>query len=326
MKTYRAAIVGCGGIAQVHSGVIGSLPFTKLVACCDIIPERAEKMAAVYGCSSYTSLEKMLELEEIDVLHVCTPHYLHVPMIKAAAEKNIAVFSEKPPAISPEQWQELKTVTSVPVGICFQNRYNRSVQFVRELLTSGKAGKVLGARAFVTWSRGKEYYTKSGWRGSLKTEGGGVLINQSIHTMDLLIYLMGKPLSCEASYHNRHLEDVVEVEDTMEAYIKFDNCAALFYATTAYSADSPVLLELHCESMVIRMEEERVTVIHSDKTREEHIFAAPETPLGKTYWGNGHYTCISEFYKAIDKGQKPPIGISEVEDTVMTMLRAYGRV
>lgn len=322
MKQFKAAIIGCGGIAQVHATVLKHLPCAELVACGDIRPERAEKMAAEYSCRAYSSLEALLEQETIDVLHICTPHYLHTPMVKLAEEKGIAVFTEKPPVISREQWAVLSAVTKVPVGVCFQNRYNKSVQYIRELLNSGKAGKILGARAFVTWCRGEAYYTESGWRGALSTEGGGVLINQSIHTMDLLTYFMGKPTSWESSCHNRHLKGVIEVEDTLEAYIRYGEATALFYATTAYSCDSPVLLELNCENCTIKMEEERVTVLGKDGTRQELQFSQPET-IGKAYWGNGHYLCIADYYKSLDEGTKPPIGLPEVTNTVELMLGVY---
>lgn len=324
MKQYKAAIIGCGGIAQVHAAVLSALGEAVLTACADIRPERAEAMAGEYGCRAYSSLEEMLEKETIDVLHICTPHYLHTPMIKEAEKRGMAVFSEKPPVISRAQWEELKNVTSIPVGICFQNRYNQSTLYMKELLRE-KAGKVLGARAFVTWHRDKEYYTESDWRGSLETEGGGALINQSIHTMDLLIDLIGKPISIQAACHNYHLHGITEVEDTMEAYLLFQDCAALFYASTAYSWDAPVILELHCENLTMKMEEERVTVSHRDQHREEISFPQKETPIGKAYWGNGHYTCIQDFYKALMDGKQPPIGIPQIADTVEMMLNAYGR-
>lgn len=320
----KSAIVGCGGIAQVHAKVLSLLECTELTACADIIPERAQKMAQEYNCRSYSSLEEMLEKESIDVLHICTPHYLHTPMAEAAAEHGIKVFTEKPPVISSEQWEEFHSLKDkVPVGICFQNRYNESVKYIKGLIESGETGKILGARAFVTWCRGEKYYTESGWRGSLKTEGGGVLINQSIHTLDLLTYFLGKPKNIEASYTNHHLKGVIEVEDTLEAYLDFGGCKALFYATTAYSTDSPVMLELHCENMTVRMEEHNVSIRYKDGRKCEMDFPMPETALGKSYWGNGHFACIGDYYTHILKGEKPPIGIDEVETTAKAMLDIY---
>ena len=110
-----------------------------------------------------------------------------------------------------------------PAWALFPKPYNPCTQAVKQLLLSGKAGSVLGVRGFVTWSRGKDYYRNSGWRGSLAREGGGVLINQSVHTLDLMTYFAGKPEEVEASMQNHHLKGVIEVEDTMEAYIRYEN-------------------------------------------------------------------------------------------------------
>ena len=119
--------------------------------------------------------KKCWERERPEVLHICTPHYLHVPMAIYGLEKGCHVFMEKPPAISKEQFAELERAclnAGKKLGVCFQNRYNPSVIEAKRLLASGKAGRILGARGLVTWSRGGAYYTESGWRGRLETEGG----------------------------------------------------------------------------------------------------------------------------------------------------------
>ncbi len=320
---FNCGIVGCGGIAQVHAETLHRLPGVKLSACADIRPERAEAMGEKYGCRSYSSLEEMLEKEKLDALHICTPHYLHVPMAEAAIAKGLAVFTEKPPAISMEQWERFSSLEQKGfLSVCFQNRYNDSVQYCKELLASGKLGKIQGARAFVTWSRDKAYYTESGWRGSLETEGGGVLINQSIHTLDLLTQFLGRPDWTEAKISNHHLKGVIQVEDTMEAYGDFQGIPALFYATTAYCSNSPVLVELSCEKGVLRMEETRVECILNDGSWEEKDFARRET-LGKDYWGSSHGRCIEDFYNRLRKGEKPPIPPSSVKDTAEWMLCIY---
>ena len=221
MENFRVGVVGCGGIAQVHGTVLQHLEGVELVGCADIKPERAQAFAETYGGRAYSSMEELLEHEQLDAVHLCTPHYLHTPMAKLAASRGLHVFTEKPPVMTWEQWAEFRQLEQAPtrVGVCFQNRYNPSVQLLREVLASGKAGKVLGARAFVTWHREAPYYTESGWRGSLQTEGGGVLINQSIHTLDLLGQFLGRATQVEASMMNHHLKGVIEVEDMMEAYL-----------------------------------------------------------------------------------------------------------
>lgn len=320
----KAGIVGCGAIAQVHGQALSRIPAAvTLAAAADIRLERAQAFTGNFGGNAYASLEEMLEKEELDVLHICTPHSLHTPMAQLAAKKGIAVFTEKPPVVTACQWESFAALQEqIPVGICFQNRYNKNVQHVRNIIASGSAGVLKGARAFVTWHRDAAYYTESGWRGSLETEGGGALMNQAIHTMDLLVYLLGAPQALEASVRNRHLKDIIEVEDTMEAFWKVGGAPILFYATTAYSTDAPVLLELHFEHVLLRMEDAGLTCIWKNGKREDISFTQ-EDAQGKAYWGSSHETCIAQFYDCLHRGEPAPIGIPQVKDTMQAVLCAY---
>ncbi len=321
----HAAIIGCGTVAPVHAYALAQLQGVRLVACADIDPERAGNMAREYGLHAYDSMESLLENEQVDVVHLCTPHYLHVPMAQLAASRNKHVFTEKPPAIDRTQWAALvEAARKVRVGVCFQNRYNGSVIKLKELLTCGDLGKVLGARAFVTWSRNKEYYTDSGWRGKQSTEGGGALINQAIHTLDLMVYLLGRPENVAATLSNRHLKGIIDVEDTVEAYMTFHGAPGLFYATTAYSVNSPVFLEIDCENAVVRMEKESLHMLWRDG-REERMEFGHGLPLSKDYWGAAHVPCIRDFYNALENGRDVPIGPMQVQDTVDTMFSIYGK-
>lgn len=325
MENFRVGVVGCGGIAQVHGTVLQHLEGVELVGCADIKPERAHAFAETYGGRAYSSMEELLEHEQLDAVHLCTPHYLHTPMAKLAASRGLHVFTEKPPVMTWEQWAEFRQLEQAPtrVGVCFQNRYNPSVQLLREVLASGKAGKVLGARAFVTWHREAPYYTESGWRGSLQTEGGGVLINQSIHTLDLLGQFLGRATQVEASMMNHHLKGVIEVEDMMEAYLTFGEAHAIFYATTAYCADSPVLVELACENATIRMEEQEVAITWADGSKERHSLTSKPVAGGKAYWGNSHGLCIQDFYRCVREGKPFRNDIAGIADTAELMLSMY---
>lgn len=319
----RAAIVGCGGISAVHAAVLSELPEVQLCACADIRPERAQALAERYGLAAYDSLEAMLREEAIDVLHICTPHALHVPMAEAAAARGIAVFTEKPPAVDRGQWARLLRVSEqVPVGVCFQNRYNAPVQALKARLEADEFGRVLGARAFVTWNRTAPYYTESGWRGRWDSEGGSALINQSIHTLDLLCHLLGTPTQVRSSMQNHHLQGVIETEDTVEARIQFGDRAALFYASTGYCQDAPVFLEVACEKATARIEDGRLRLYRAGGETEDLCFASAE-PLGKGYWGNGHVPCIRDFYECLASGRPYRCSPKHVEDTVSLMLAMY---
>lgn len=321
---YHIGIVGCGGIAQVHAAVLEQLPETALTACADIRPERARAMAEKYGCRAYDSLSDMLEKEKLDAVHLCTPHCLHTPMAEMIAEKGIPVFSEKPPVISREQWAALEKVAEkVPLGICFQNRYNPNVREAQRLIASGAYGALQGARAFVTWRREAPYYQESGWRGAWATEGGGALINQSIHTLDLLTRFLGPAETVEAHMANHHLPGVIEVEDTVEAYLRMGGRTALFFASTAYSQDAPVLIDLHLEKATLRLEADTLEIRTADGC-EKRAFQAPEA-LGKGYWGNGHLPCIADFYESLTERRPFQNDLASVRDTVDIMLRMYAQ-
>lgn len=325
MAELRSAIVGCGGIAQVHARALSEMPEAELIAFADVIPERAETMAGKYGGRAYSSLDELLGHEKIDVLHICTPHYLHTPMAQAAAERGINVFTEKPPVIDRQQWTEFKQLgDKVRVGICFQNRYNGSTRALKDLLSTGEPGKVLGSRGFVTWRRDAPYYTESGWRGALSTEGGGALINQAIHTLDLMAYFLGPGQVLGASLSNRHLKGIIEVEDTLEAALDFGDARGLFYAATAYSLDAPIIFELACENATLRLEGERFTRIWRDGRMEQEDYTAPDpTVPGKSYWGSSHRRCIEDFYRCVMSGERFPNDIPGVSDTIELMLSVY---
>lgn len=322
----KSAIVGCGGISRVHAQVLSQADFTDLVACADIRPERAQERAGEHGAKAYTDYIEMLETEKPDVLHICTPHVLHVPMAIEALRRGINVFMEKPAAVSKEQFAQLQAAakaSSAKIGICFQNRFNPTTKEMKDILADQASGAPVGARAFVTWHREAPYYVDSGWRGSLETEGGSVLINQSIHTMDLLAHLLGKPVEIEATATNRHLKGVIETEDTLEACIRFENGArAIFYATTAYVTDSPVLVEVVCENRLIRFEGDDITVKEQDGTSSTQTLKN-DAAIGKSYWGSGHGACIEAFYASLNGGKPFMNGLDSVADTMSLTFAAY---
>ncbi|MDL2234473.1 Gfo/Idh/MocA family oxidoreductase [Ruminococcaceae bacterium OttesenSCG-928-L11] len=326
-KQLRAAIVGCGGIAQVHCAALTGLEGVSIVAVCDIVEERAAKLGEKAGAAVFTDFAAMLAETDIDVLHICTPHALHESMARAAAEKGIAVFTEKPPVVTHSQWADFQaSAEKVPVGICFQNRYNPETRRMEELIRSPEAGKILGGRAFVTWHRTEPYYTESGWRGTWKTEGGGALMNQAIHTLDLLIRMIGKPAAVSANAANHHLKGVIEVEDTMSAYLTFDNAAsATFYATTAYVTDAPVMVEILCENRTVRLEGGVVTCRCADGTVETEDFNRTATAW-KDYWGNGHKACIADYYDSIRGGKPYQNDVASVGNTMSAVLGIYDSI
>ena len=320
----KSAIVGCGGVAQVHARVLGLLPdVTTLVACADIRYERAQAMTEAFGGRAYANLQTMLDNEAIDVLHICTPHALHVEQAELAAARGISIFSEKPAVITRAAWTRFAALADkVPVGICFQNRYNRTTQGMKALLDSGELGKVLGARAMTTWFRDASYYEGTGWRGTWALDGGGALMNQQIHTLDLLTYLLGTPGHADALMANFHMQGITETDDTVAARILFGDAPVLFYVTTAYCTNSPVLLEVACQNGTVRLEGDELTCRWENGRVDRTVYEKDQT-LGKNYWGSAHIPCITDFYDCLRQCKKPPIGIEDVAATTDLTLRLY---
>lgn len=320
----RTAIIGCGSIAKVHAECVHSMEGHELVAFIDNKLNKAEAMASQYGGKAYDSLDSMMNNETIDILHICTPHYLHTPMALEGLKHNLHVFIEKPPVIDDKQFELLKSASSKNyLGFCFQNRYNPIIIKVKEMLAFDVPGKILGIRGMVTWNRQEDYYSSSDWRGKLALEGGGVLINQSIHTLDLINYLMNqKADSIDAMITNHHLKGKIEVEDTMSAYIRYPDAVACFYATSSFVEDSDPIIELVCENMKIRIEGQEVTCYHNNGN-VERVSTEQKHNLGKSYWGAGHRDCIFDFYHSILESRRYLLDINGVEDTIRLMLGAY---
>ena len=248
----KAAVIGLGDIAPIHIGAIAANDEIELCAVCDINP--AAKERAPQGIPFYTDYKEMIQKEKPDCVHICLPHYLHYPVAKEAAEMGVNVFCEKPVALNQAQAAEYvqleKDHPELQIGICLQNRLNETTEKLKELIENETYGKVTGIRGMVPWARPKEYYDVKPWRGKWKTAGGGCMINQSVHTLDLLYYLAGPIKRLKASV-SQVLDYGIEVEDTVTASLEFENGAhGLFYATNANFKNESVQLAVDMERAV----------------------------------------------------------------------------
>lgn len=309
LNPFAAAIIGCGNIHGVHTEAISALPGVYLHAVADLNAQKAHITAEQHHCKAFADYMEMLDDPRVDVVHICTPHYLHAEMAIAAMEHGKHVLVEKPVAIHPTDAQrmvEISRKTGKMLGVCFQNRYNATSRKMKDLIDSGRVGAVKGGRAFVTWHRDGVYYKSGSWRGTWAQEGGGVLINQAIHTLDLLHWLIGEAEEIQGSVHTRLLSDCIEVEDTAEAVIRFKGGAVgIFYATNCYVTDSSVQLEIICEKAVLRLGE-GLTIQYRDGTIEKVTETDSETGH-KAYWGCGHRELIRDFYRRLASGESFPI-------------------
>lgn len=324
----KVGIIGCGNIAEVHAWALSGMDGVRMTAFCDIRKEKAEVLAVKYADTGtfevYDDYRAFFK-SDVDVVHICTPHYLHAPMAFDMLHHGKSVFMEKPCAVSVEQFKALKEADKRypgKLGFCFQNRYNKSTTMIDTLISEGKIGKVIGGRAFVTWRRDEDYYMISDWKGHLSTEGGGVLINQSIHTLDLLLRYLGKPQEVKGSVHCHHLHDI-EVEDTVEAWMSFpDGKRACFYASNGYADDAPVILEIQGDKGRLMLNGTDIVIWNSD-VKGEVIRCDEQSGIGKGYWGSGHKACIEDFYRCLVNRKPFNNNLLGIENTFMTVMKIY---
>ena len=322
-KIYRVALVGCGVISGNHISALLECEGVELVALCDVKPERAEARKGEYNLNSkiYTDYDEMIAAEKLDAVHIATPHYLHAEMAIKALDLGINVFLEKPMCINKEQIAallEAEKRSSAMICVCFQNRFNPATIKAKELIEED--GGIKSAYGAVFWERKAAYYTDSGWRGTYATEGGGVMINQAIHTIDLLCQLLGKPETLIATKANHHLKDVIEVEDTCEGLIKFENGKfGNFYATTSFHGYDSTSVFIKTKNHKIDLRHGHLYVDFKEYNLEEERRAV----IGKACYGSGHFVLIKKFYEAIRTGGETPVSLESAQWAIRILLAAY---
>ena len=303
----KVGVIGCGAISVIHFDAIEKNSNAKLVSVCDVKQDVLKKTTDQYNCNGYIDYNEMLSSEDLDVVHICTPHYLHKEMIIKALALNINVISEKPVVMNMDEAEEVNTAleaSTAKLAVSFQNRYNPTSVVMREYVDNNTLGKLVGIKGYVTWQREPEsYYAASDWRGKTTTEGGSLIINQAIHTIDLVQWLGGELVKVDGSHSIKAFNDYIDTDDTTEIYFEFKNGAkGLFYGTNAYSTNSPVEMELHFENGLLKYMLGKLFLVdqEGDLTEIERDFQPGKT--GKNYWGASHEKAINHFYQAFTVG------------------------
>jgi UDP-N-acetyl-2-amino-2-deoxyglucuronate dehydrogenase len=310
----RAAVVGCGDISAVHLAALGDLDGVELVGVCDVSEERAAAAAAAQGVDAYTDHRALLEALEPDVVHVCTPHDQHVAVAVDCIERGVHLVLEKPVAHTLAAAQPLldahRANHDVKVAVCFQNRYNRAGQEVHRLLEGGSLGEVRGASATVAWHRTPEYYARGPWRGERRRSGGGVLMNQAIHTLDLVQWFLGPVARVRGQVGTLALGDYVDTEDTAQLVMDHESGSrSVLFATLANAVDSPVTIEIDTEHARLTIRGD-LTVTYADG-RVEVVEERRATSTGRAYWGVSHELLVADFYRTL--GDPEPFWIGPAE-------------
>ena len=309
----KVGIVGCGNIFTMHATSCHHLENGCLVGVCDIKKDRADAAAAKYDVPAYYDYKELIDPEKIDAVHICVPHYMHPVISRYALEHGVHVLCEKPMSINYADGEanvRLAEEKDLRYGIIFQCRYNDTSKMVRECLDNGSLGKVISARCTLTWCKPDSYYSQSDWKGTWDKEGGGVIIDQAIHSLDLANWFIGsEPVEVQASIANR-AHAIMNVDDTGEGFIRYANGATLsFWAMNNYGFDDDIEIRLYCEKGKVVMSYDDARIQFNDG----RVLSVSQTSDGiyyeggKDYWGFRHIRQIADFYDAVEKGYDPAL-------------------
>ncbi len=235
MKTWNIGVVGAGLIADFHARAVNDIDNAKLVGFCDSGSGHAKELADKYSCRAFANYEEMVDADDIDILAIATPSGFHMEPTVAAAQAGKHVICEKPLEVTLERIDAMIDAhdkAGTQLGGIFPYRFNDAIAPLRKAIDSDRFGVITYAGVYVPWWRTDEYY-KDSWHGTWKLDGGGALMNQSIHMIDLLCDLMPPVESVQAYAHNLG-HPQIEAEDTSVVSLRFiSGAVGIIYGTTA---------------------------------------------------------------------------------------------
>lgn len=330
-RTYGFAVVGCGVISDTHCDAITRLPQARLVAVADKYQEAAQAKAEQWGCEWFTDLDEVLAREDVDVLNVVVPSGLHAQIGVLAAQAGKHVICTKPIDITLEAVDELILAcrrAGVKLGATHQFRSYPVFNRIKQAIEDGRMGRPLYANAFVPWYRAPEYYAGS-WHGTRALDGGGALMNQSIHYLDLLLWLFGDVAEV-SGFADTLLHDI-EVEDCASAALRFRNGAqGVIQGTTLTYLGKPARLEVHCErgNAVVVGDEMQLWEVEGEE-REWQPAAGRSGAAADPRDGmlglavQAHMEQIADLLQAIEEDREPKLSGLEARRAVELILAVY---
>ena len=315
----------------MHAQSLANVRGVKLAAVCDIKRSRAVEKGKLYRCAAYTDYKKMLKSARLDAVHICTPHYLHKPMILEAARRGINVLTEKPMGLNPKE-AAAEIAAAKKAGVVFssifQNRFNPGSQLVKKRITDGSLGKLKAARLVLSYHKPDSYYKKSDWKGRLAKEGGGVVIDQAIHYIDILRWLTPSPVKYVEAVCRNRMHTFIKVEDSADGVIMFKNgFYACFYLINFYSYDDDPEIEIDCEKARCHIIKDSAYITYSSGRKEKAEPRSDEyIDYGngvRDYWGYCHFNQIRDYYDSLRTGKKPAVTADDAKKTQALVWAIY---
>lgn len=330
MDKIRYGIIGCGVIAPWHARGVTNTPDAELVAVCDVIEERAQKISADFGGPAvYTDHLKMLDQAGVDAVSVCVPSGLHGQITIDAAKAGKHVMCEKPIEITLPKIDAMIQAckdANIKLGVIFQRRTSPMWHKVKKAIDDGLLGRMVLGDAYLKYFRSQEYYDSGEWRGTWELDGGGALMNQGVHCIDLQRWIMGPVDTIYAQAD--HLVRNIEVEDTCCAVMKFASGAFGVLQGTTSVVGMNHRLEFHGDKGTITVDGEKITrwdvpgqKEEQDASAQDGIGSAASDP--KAIATEGHTIQITDLCRAIIEDRAPMIGGDEARKAVEVILAIY---
>jgi len=313
MEKIKIGIVGCGDISEIHADAVSRLKSCRLVAACTRNPERLDSFCKRYSTLGYTSYDEFLNHPGLDIVSICTPTGTHLDYGKMAAEAGKHVIVEKPIEITVSRGRSLIDScrqNNVKLAVIYQNRFIDAAVRMKQILEKDVIGNVFMTHASVKWFRNQRYYSESCWRGTLMLDGGGAVINQSVHTIDLLQWLLGDVESIY-SYTDTFTHENLEAEDNAVAAMKFKNgVIGVFEASTSIQPPQERRIEINGTDGTVIMAGEDLFLKTNQQEKEKSLVnsksAGAAGPLdGLTY--NYHLKQYKQIIEAISAEGEPVV-------------------
>jgi len=335
----RLGIIGTGMIAAFHAKAIAAMDDAELVAAYARRSDVAEQFGATYGCAAYSDLDEFLAQDDLDAVTICTPSGAHLEPVKAAAAAGKHVICEKPLEVTVERVDEMIAVCErAGVGLAgiFPRRFSPATSVLKQAVDAGRFGRISLAEATIKWWRTQEYYDSGAWRGTWNLDGGGALMNQSIHTIDLLLHLMGDAQNVQADM-GLLAHSGIEVEDTAAAIMRFEGGAlGVIQGSTACwsAAGHPAEIQICGDRGSVFMSDDkfRVWEFADDTPEDAEIRATYSIDAGSAGAGaadpsaidfSGHQRNFEDALAAFREGRAPLVDGSEGRRAVALIQDIY---
>jgi len=329
-------IIGCGMISRFHAKAVADIKGAKVAACFDSFTSAADKFGAEIGCKVYHKLDDMLADKAVDVVTICTPSGVHAEPAIAAAKAGKHIIVEKPLDITLKRCDAMiagANKAGVVLSTIFPSRFHESSQLLKKAIDAGRFGRLTMGDSYVKWFRTQEYYDSGAWRGTWALDGGGALMNQAVHSVDLLLWFMGPAVEVSA-YTATLAHKRIEVEDVAVANVKFANGAlGVIEASTATWPGELKRIEISGDggSAILREEDLAVWKFAKETKNDEAIRQkmASRTQTGggaadpKAIGYHGHMLQFQDVLNAIKKGKQPLIDGPEGRKAIELILAIY---